>query len=241
MSFLKYTCIAAAVAAVPLTADAVTTLQIDSVTGVWTSSVGGSNVNGVGTNTLSWGGGNPQSSYVFTGDAPPAFGGILPGAVFDLGTFTHNNFPILLPAISMATLAVDVTGTLFLDGVNSGVFSIMSTFDFEHNETPNSLPCDPTGATICPDVVTLMLNEGASETIEIDGVSYILDITGFVVGGVLVDQYVTEENQENDAILQGRFREVTSVIPVPAALPLFLSALAGFGFMSRRRRAAANA
>lgn len=238
MRFLKFTCVAAAFAALPLAAEAVTTLQIDSVTGAWTSSTGGINVSGVGTNTLSWGGGNPQSSYVFTGDAPPAFGGILPGADFNLGTFTHNNFPIILPAISEATLAVDVLGTLFIDGVDSGNFNVSSVFDFQHNETPNTAPCDPMGATICPDVVTIMLNAGASETLVIDGVSYILDVTGFVVGGVLQDQFVTEEGLENDAILQGRFREISSVIPVPAALPLFLSALAGFGFMSRRRAAA---
>lgn len=227
---------AAAVVLAPCAAWAGTvTVSISEVTGIWIASAGAT-ANGIGTNTISWGtpAEGQQSSYVFDGAAPPTAGPYAPGQVFDIGKFTHNNFPIFDPMITGATLQVEVSGTA--TNGSTVPFVLTSIFEFSHNETPN-FPfgdlCSFGGSVPCPDVVTPTLNMTASEAFTIDGLDYVIAVTGFQGIG---ESFLTEENAMNMAILQASFVQTTEAIPVPAGLPLLISALAMLGLASRRRR-----
>lgn len=180
-------------------------------------------------NTISWG--NPvssnspgdQSSYVFDGN-----GGVevdeTTSQVFKLGTFTHNNFPIAPADFLGATLTLnlDIDGQVMQD----------FTFDFAHNETPNSSPCDPQGATICPDVVDIPSAIG-QETISYNGKTFKLQILGFsdTIDGPKVTQFITEEGLSNQTMLFGQLKPE----PVPEPLTILGSATAlGFGAFFKR-------
>ena len=173
-------------------------------------------------NTISWG--NPvntssdQSSYVFDGN-----GGVEVDEtmfqVFKLGTFTHNNFPITQGDFLGATLTLN----LDIDGQVSQGF----TFDFAHNETPNRIPCDPQGSTVCPDVVDIPSAIG-EETISYNGKTFKLQILGFsdTIDGPKVTQFITEERLSNQTMLFGQLKPE----PVPEPLTILGSATAlGFG------------
>ncbi|WP_201170874.1 THxN family PEP-CTERM protein [Halorhodospira halophila] len=115
-------------------------ITIASVEGRWTSATPeqeGGTINGIGTNQITWGTGDQPSGYVFDGSAPPPVSGINIGERFDLGIFTHNNFPITGTFLDTARL--EVTANLSINGTSR---TAVSFFDFEHWETPNNEnPC----------------------------------------------------------------------------------------------------
>jgi hypothetical protein len=220
------------------------TISITDVSGIWTSITGGSVTSGVGTSSISWGVdvGDGQSGYDFDGNAPPTIGGLQPDTVFDLGTFTHRNRPIEGgTSITQATLQVFFD--FIIDSEPLTTYSRFSTFVFDHWETPNSAdPCADGGANGlgvnengCADNVDPVTNPAFSESFDVDGVTYVLDVTGFDIG----PSFWTRENAENTAIIQARFtaKENIAPIPLPAAGWLLLSALAGAAALARRRAA----
>lgn len=151
-----------------------------NTSGIWTSvnPPGLSTLTGLNTNQISWGtpaGGSGKSSYVFQGVS----GVTLPAPETDflLGTFTHNNFPIFPPSITGAALDLNLSIT------NGNILNQTFSFNFNHNETNNQQPCNPTGSTVCPDVVSFLNNGESNETITIGGVEYALFISGFQQGG----------------------------------------------------------
>ncbi|WP_210115066.1 THxN family PEP-CTERM protein [Roseovarius aestuariivivens] len=236
-NFRSTTAAAAIVAASVFASDArampVSDLFIDSVTGVWTA-VSGATVSGLGSNEIRWGTptttGGEQSGYRFDGAAPPTQGPYSEGQVFDLGSFTHFNFPIFAPSITFAELEVTTAGT-----VGGAAFSITSVFDFDHFETPNDgSPCAAGGVQPCPDLVTPTLNIGASESVSVGGVDYFISVTGFDIG----TGFLTLEGQSNTAQLQGTFTARVSAIPLPAAGWMLIAGLGGLAAMGRRRKKA---
>ena len=165
------------------------------------------------------------SAYVLAGEDPGE--APLDGTEFLLATFTHENFTISLPSISGASVAIN------LDFGASG--SQDFNFNFVHNETSNDAdPCDIPGTTNpCPDGVSIP-EASSTETITIDGVTYMLMITGFQQDGEIVDEFVTTEGAENSAGLFAKLVEVQ--VPLPSTLALFGAALFGFGVARRRMK-----
>jgi hypothetical protein len=218
----------------PLAASA-STIDIQSVTGKWTATTGTPfNLNGLNTNHIQWGdpAGSPpnQSGYIFTGVAPPTqvFG---TGTTFTLGTFEHDNAPIFAgTSITGATL--QVTFKFDIDGGAQN--TLVETYQFAHNETTN------TGPGCCDDIVTALLNVGASQTFTIGAQQFVFNITGFQVGGVDFTQFSSPEGGSNQALLRGSFVDVTTVgVPGPiagAGLPGLIAACGGLLALARRRR-----
>lgn len=203
-------------------------------TGTWSNPLGtAANVNGTGTNVISWGNpsnsSDPQSSYNFLGnEGVDLDDNELDGAVFKLGTFIHNNFPILNFNFLGATL------NLNLDIKNGSILNQDFTFDFTHNETSNTPPCNPSGVTNCPDVVSIP-DATSSETIEINGRTYELKILGFsdTVDSPKVDQFITEEGQANQTMLFASLNDVS--VPEPGSIIGILT-LTGLGLTSNQRK-----
>ena len=220
--------VAASVAAIALVASvgakAAPSVSVSDVTGIWTAA-NGAPVNGLNSNEILWGGGNQQSGYRFDGVTPPVQGPFAVGQNFTLGTFTHFNFPISPPSITDATLEVTVVGT----ATNGNVvpFSLTSTFEFDHNETPNQ-PND------VPDEVTPTANFPLSDTLTIDGIDYLFTTEGFDLQGAT---FLTAEGQSNAADLVGSFVRVPGQadVPVPATYALLGAGLIGLGLATRRR------
>jgi hypothetical protein len=245
-------------------ASSAATLDVSGVNGSWTGLTSGSGqnptkINGLGTNTVRWGtpfrgkgGTGEQSGYNFTGMAS---GGYESGVEFDLGTFTHFNKTIKAgTSISGASLGLAVS--IAIGGVPQ---AITAAFNFAHDETLNdgesSGRCKDGGALNvgindrgCADQVTILNNAGSANQFAINGVLYVLEITGFVVGGQPFTEFWTRERADNTAVLRARFREVggttsggggggnptPSPVPLPGAAWLILTALAAMVMVGRK-------
>ena len=224
-------------------------ITITSISGVWQSadvtagSISGSDgmASGVGTSSISWGdvpNGYVPSAYSFSGTPTPFETAV--DEMFNLGTFTHSNNPIWTNGEMLNGAELVLTFTI--DGVAE---TFQSVFDFTHWETPNEPTNCADGGTHgvgvnangCADRVTLALNEDETESFTVGGVEYVLDISGFLHQGVLMDSFWTMESAENNAILQASYRMIDSPseVPLPASGLLLLGGLAGLA-MKRRRK-----
>ena len=250
MSPAKLLAAAAVTLAIAHPASAVT---ITSVTGVWESAnVSGGTASGVGTQSILWGNaprGGGQSGYTFEGAQTPITTEI--DEQFLLGTFTHVNNPIYAngPLLNDADLAVSFT-------IAGSDETYRSVFEFDHSETPNNATTCADGqshsAAInsngCADGVTAVLNLEASQGFFVEGLEYVLDISGFLFDDTLLDIFWTREQSENTAGLQASYRLISddtppsfdppfddtpSEVPLPATGFLLLSAFAGLALKKR--------
>ncbi|MGE0744886.1 MAG: THxN family PEP-CTERM protein [Rhodospirillales bacterium] len=211
--------------------------------GVWTAvePSGLTSLSGLGTNEITFGdpAGSQPSAYRFEGTTVgPLTQAELLGGTFPIGDFIHENFPIFPPSITSATLQV----SLNIDDLGNGETTQDFTFQFMHNETPNfpgGDTCPDTGVPTadvpagCPDVVSLD-NMFSQQSVVIDGVERFLQIVGFIdENGMLVDEFVTRENQENVATLLVQFAEPVSE---PAPLAFLGAGLVLLGWQHARRR-----
>ncbi|MCX7889760.1 MAG: VPLPA-CTERM sorting domain-containing protein [Rhodobacteraceae bacterium] len=234
------------------------TVSVTGVTGSWFSptppDVEG--LTGLGTSTMAWGtpasANGAKSAYGFTGNA---VGAVETDIAFDLGVFTHFNNPILTtPAGRSSITSAQLTVSINLDlGDGSGAKQITTVFDFLHWETRNR----PVSGNICAnggrygqgindrgcaDRVTLVRNDSLSTEFEINGVTYELDITGFLFQGDLLSEFWTRERATNSAVLRGILRAVDTGEPPPAPIPLpaagwlLLAGVGALGLTRRRRR-----
>jgi len=215
------------------------TFTISSIAGAWDSAVltDASAATGLGTSTISWGDPVPgagQSGYDFTANSTP----IIDDNPFVLGTFTHLNYPVYGPTLKTANLKVDVAGDI--DGT---AFNATTTYSFLHEETPNVGPCAYAGTTVCPDKVTLTSSTEVDQLIVVGGVTYRLVIDGFDTGLGPLSYFITEEWQDNQALLKGRLEVVAAQVP-PPEVPLpggvwaMAAGLGALGALRRRRRVA---
>lgn len=206
-------------------------VNISSSNGTWISGqLEASGVpSGLGNSSISWGtsvtpGGQP-SSYSFTGR--DNFTLAEDGTPTSLGTFTHNNFTITLDSndLASATLAVSLLGDINKD----------FTFTMNHLETVNTPPagvsCEAGGNSPCPDSVTIS-NFQSTESIDINGQTFLLEILGFQQAGIITTNFLTQENQPNSAELIAQLTPAATAVPTPALLP----GLIGFGMSIARKR-----
>ena len=132
-----------------------------------------------------------------------------PGRPFLLGQFTHYNANIVTPLTPMQL--VDLT--IIIESANPA-FNAQFSYTMRLDETLNDGPC-PYGSTnedLCDDRVDFF-NNTPPQTIVIDGVTYTLNIVGFVPGTMesceyspdIVDYFITGELMRNDACVFAEF------------------------------------
>jgi hypothetical protein len=235
------------------------TINLTGVTGVWTGlqpNNGRTDLKGLGTSTVSWGkpykgkgGTGEQSGYNFTGSASGKF---TDGIDFELGTFTHFNRTIN-KGTSITGASLGLTVGVVIGGASE---AIIAAFNFDHLETDNrekggaceNGSASGVGVNVngCADRVRVLNNTGSANQFVIAGITYILEITGFVVDGQTFTEFWTTERAPNAAVLLARFRVVggtgsgggdptPSPIPLPGAAWLILSALAAMAMVGRKR------
>lgn len=192
-------------------------LTVTSIEGVWQNTSAG--VSGEGTSEIRWGrpAGQGKSGYNF--NAAGTSLETVPDTSFVLGTFSHLNFPVYGPFLERVDLAVSFT----IEGLSSAFTSV---FSFAHDETLNGAARCAAGAAGvgvnvngCADHVMATLNERKSESFTLDGVEYVLDVSGLLHDGALMTDFWTVENAENSAQLLAEFRVVDSQIPITTVPP----------------------
>lgn len=211
------------------------TVDVNSAVGIWTDPTPVEGIVGVETSKISWG--SPAlSAYSYATAAPVC--NIDPGVPFQVGTFTHENYPIGLPLLESAVLQMILGMQIPGDGIPGGtnIFKVFS-YLFEHNETPNVVgECDPAGDPPCPDVVSIP-NPLASQTFQMDNLIYTLKIGFMNDQGQLVNELITNENQDNQAFIYGVFTtEGVPQVPEPGTLLALGLGLSGIAMAVRRRQ-----
>ncbi|PLW81593.1 hypothetical protein CWI75_15305, partial [Kineobactrum sediminis] len=155
---------------------------------------------------LQWGGNN-GSGYDFV-LASELTGGneVATDARFSLGTLTHNNYPISLNSALLATVDMEVSFTLLIDGVPT---EVTTTVGLTHTETPNS------GASSDPanDDIIEISNPDQVQVITVGGREFLLSIRGFMDSdGNLV---TTARTTENDSTSFELVAEISSTDDLP--------------------------
>ena len=207
-------------------------LTLTGTSGEFRNPVGGINVNTT-SGQINWGIGFPestlQSSMAFTGvgatDSLPV------DTEFILGTLTHFNNP-LFAVSGVSSVELDIT----LDFASAGLQSLAFTLNIA--ETINAPPCNPSGTTVCPDIISW---DGVSigQPFNDSGTKYLLEILGFrpTPDSSLTNQLISEENQSNSTFI---YAQVTEVAPVstPAAILPILTGLFGSAACRKKEKKA---
>ncbi|WP_331743560.1 lamin tail domain-containing protein [Kitasatospora sp. NBC_01300] len=157
-----------------------------TTSGTWTAvTPTPANVSGLNTGHITWGvpvaGG--KSGYLFSGGTIDAE---TDGSETTLGTFTHQNFPIMGGGINQFDVDL-VVRIRFEEDDKDRNFS----FRFHHFETPNDGPT--------PDDEVDLPTRVSPENVTIDGEKYAAVITGFKRNGEIVNKFLSPENGANSA------------------------------------------
>lgn len=249
--------VAAAALLAPAAADAAV-VRFDSIVGTWQnatpSGIASYNQNGTASPEVRWGtpSGQPnKSGYDFDAVTTPLSVTLPPNptGAFDLGTFTHLNYPIA-SGTSITGIQLKLTAGISIsnDGITyvpQGLFDF--TYDFEHWETPNGAdPCANGGAqgsgvnaNGCADRVTFKTNLASTQFFTVGSEEYAVRILGFQeAGGNPMSAFWTMENKSNVATLKADIASRSIIeqgVPEPMTLALFGTGLAALGLALRRR------
>lgn len=227
------------------------------------ANVNGSAIKGYGSGAvfLNWGTttrSDPrgQSGIVYRGVSLSGVD-IHDGLTASIGTVWFRNNTIADGAIQRTTLNVGIAAG---DGTNTYRTNLSWTFNID--ETLNTLLPKVIGGSCpsvwsasggCGDVVTAN-SVSTSDVVTVAGQKFKVDIAGFMKPGAAgpMETFLLYENSVKTADLMITFSQLANggggsggggngggdvaPVPVPAALPLFLSALGGLGAFSYRRR-----
>lgn len=190
-----------------LTNDSSDTYALTSVAGIWTDISGGSGHTGEGTSEIRWGSpaGSQKSGLKFTNSGLQSFD---EGETFYLGMLTHMNWGTL-----SGTAANGATLQITLDFNRPDIENTIFTYDFDIEETLNEYgKCKAyqESDTPCDDKITFP-NSYGTQTFTIGDTVYTLVIDGFVddfPDGSPVDDFITEEQQNNSAFLVGHLSSI---------------------------------
>ena len=211
---------------------------------------------------------SPATGNVNTTKPPFSTPDFVEGEIGLTQVFTHNNNVVFSPTLDFVEVRTTLSLTPIvpaggLPGQSPPVTPFPpASFDINVNfkETINQEPCDPPGATVCPDIfVAGQFNAfdffyDFSPTDDEPAEHYFVQIFPFG-GSVQLAQlspaacakagvapgcigFVTEENQSNT--VQFAFALTTqpfALVPEPGTLALFAVGLVGLGFAVRRKQA----
>ncbi|MCD6541497.1 tandem-95 repeat protein, partial [Candidatus Bipolaricaulota bacterium] len=188
------------------------TFELDYSTGIWIEA--DDTPEGLGTSEIRWGEpeGPEKSGYEFIGSDGETFEA---GEEFLIGEFWHYNWPVSGDTITWAKLKITLH---FSDPPISP--DPVFTYIFEHDETSNNRPfcflCEYRPCERpCPDRVSFP-DAYAEESYRIGDKLYTLVILGFkdsYPGGTTVDEFITQEQENNRAYLVGMMTSV--LVPEP--------------------------
>ena len=218
-----------------LTSAYATTFSIDTIDGDWINANPSSSVTSInnsgndgGLSSVRW----SDSGYDFESLSTPleADSG---GAVFEIGTFTHQNYPIYSSSISSIELSLTIK--------DIGIFDINSSFTFNHDETSNS--ASPASNPLNNDIVEID-NPIINYLFEYEGSNYYFNLLGFSQDGgqTIATEFSTIEGVSNTASLYATITEVPisgggSSAPEPTTMILFGLGLLGLAGVSRKKTA----
>ncbi len=250
------TCLIGAVIGLSASISQAATVSIEGISGQFTD-WGNNDAYGVSTSTsgndasITWGKppqGGLKSGYDF--DA----GGDLTateGTDFALGTFSHHNWPIYTYPAPGKQSAIDWTElqVTFDVKIDDEMFQVTKNYTFLHDETPNkgdNGACahggqsGDAGVNVngCADRVEAQNNEGSSSSVEVDGLLYTFEFSGFEIGGETVDFFLTKEQAITEAVLKGKYtvEALVSPVPLPAAGWMLIAGVGGLAAMKRKKR-----
>ena len=208
-------------------------LILSDVGGTWSNVIGGSNINYI-DNVFIGGYGTGYEDRVLWCDGPSGQSGlgftprnnpsnpisITIGEAFDVGQLRHFNNPINSPPPTSVDLEIDL---LFSNpsGLTGEFFYTLSI-----NETPNVTGGSPGD----DDIITFPVFY-PSQTFEIGGTSYVLQILGFGPNSSsLYSQFSSPEGGTNSTLIWGSI----NIVPVPGAFLLGFLGLGAAGLKLRR-------
>ncbi|HQQ70129.1 MAG TPA: THxN family PEP-CTERM protein [Alicycliphilus sp.] len=234
-----------------------------TTTGTWTAFAPNSGVTlSNGAKTLTWGQstGSGQSSLAISNPPAPIniptwYGAGLPppGYIAQSVTLTHTNNPVTGASLTSATLSV----SLILQATNPSGNALPPSvidYDIKFVETPNETPCAaPSPANNPCNDIFVQVSGLLNEQFVYDGQTYfvnafptngsvlsVLPTSACTAAGVAAGciGFTTEERQATQLPFGLTISSTRLQVPEPGSLALIGLALAGAGFISRRRRSA---